>query len=33
MHSRLITLLTLAIGLMIVLVAAWFAAVQSGLWG
>ncbi len=33
MHSRLITLLTLAIGLVILLVAGVFAAVQSGLWG
>lgn len=33
MRSRLITLLTLAIGLAILLVAVLFAAFQSGLWG
>ncbi len=33
MRSRLITLLTLAIGLVILLVAALFAGFQSGFWG
>ncbi len=33
MRSRLITALTISIGIVILLVALWFAAVQSGLWG
>ncbi|GIV65880.1 MAG: hypothetical protein KatS3mg047_0273 [Bellilinea sp.] len=33
MRSRLITLLTVAIGLLILLVSFWFSAVQSGLLG
>lgn len=33
MRSRLITALTIFIGIVILLVALWFAAVQSGLWG